>query len=149
MALAGLNQLGGSLNAKDDELRTLLSESNQLTRFLADEGDELVRLIDSSNIVLESLAGQQDEIRSLLDSTQFMAAQLRSTLRTNRGNIDLVFDRLDRALDVLVKNIEDFDMALEYSGPSSRYFAKVFSQGRWGDIYDCAIILTETCEQDE
>ena len=148
-ALAGLNDLGQSLNAKDDELKSLLAESNKLTRFLADEGDELVRLIDSSNVVLETLVEQQDEITSLLDSTQFMTEQLTQVLRTNRPELDAIIARLDRALGVLARNSAHLDVALEYAGPSSRYFAKVFSNGRWGDIYDCVVILTETCEQDE
>ena len=148
-ALSGLNELGASLNSKDDELTSLLAESNKLTKFLADEGDELVRLVDSSNIVLETLVDQQDEIQSLLASTQFMSDRLSSLLRNNRGNIDAILARLDRAIGVLARNAEHLDVALEYAGPSSRYFGKVFSQGRWGDIYDCVVILTETCEQDE
>ena len=148
-ALAGLNDLGASLNANDADLNSLLAESNKLTRFLADEGDELVRLIDSSNVVLETLVDQRDEIQSLLASTQLMTDRLTSLLRNNRGNIDLIVTRLDRALGVLERNVEHLDVALEYAGPSSRYFAKVFTQGRWGDIYDCVVILTETCEQDE
>ena len=148
-ALSGLNQLGASLNANDDDLTSLLAESNKLTKFLADEGDELVRLVDSSNIVLETLVEQRDEIQSLLASTQFMTDELTSLLRNNRGNVDLIIARLNRALGVLARNVEHLDVALEYAGPSSRYFAKVFSQGRWGDIYDCVVILTESCEQDE
>ena len=147
-ALSGVNRLGQSLNARDDDLRSLLSESNKLTAFLADQGDELVRLIDSSNVVLETLADQRDEIQSLLTSTQFMADQLTSLLRRNRGNLDAVLARLDRALGVLANNVEHLDVAFEYAGPSSRYFGKVFSQGRWGDIYECAVLLTDTCGRD-
>ena len=147
-ALSGVNRLGQSLNAKDDELRSLLSESNKLTAFLADEGDELMRLIESSNVVLETLAEQQDEIQSLLASTQFMADQLTTLLRNNRGNLDAVLARLDRALGVLARNVEHLDVAMEYAGPSSRYFGRVFSQGRWGDIYECAVIFTDTCGRD-
>ena len=148
-ALKGMNDLGESLNAKDDELRSLLAQSEELTAFLADQGDELVRLIDSSNVVLETLVDQREEIQSLLDSTQVMTEQLTSVLRTNRPELDAILARLDRALGVLASNAEHLDVALEYAGPSSRYFGKVFSNGRWGDIYDCAVILTESCEQDE
>lgn len=148
-ALSGLNDLGASLNAKEDELKSLLAESNDLTKFLAQEGDELVRLIDSSNIVLETVVDQQEEIDSLLASAQFMSDELTSLLRTNRGNLDRVLARLDRALGVLANNVDHLDVAFEWAGPSSRYFGKVFAQGRWGDIYDCAIILVESCEQDE
>lgn len=148
-ALAGLNELGASLNANDDDLVSLLAESNKLTKFLADEGDELVRLIDSSNVVLETLVDQRDEIQSLLASTQFMTEELTQLLRNNRGNIDTIVARLDRALGVLARNVEHLDVALEYAGPSTRYFGRVFQQGRWGDIYDCVVILTESCEQDE
>ncbi|MDQ3985368.1 MAG: MCE family protein [Actinomycetota bacterium] len=149
VALKGLNDLGTSLNAKQDDLTSLLAQSNELTGFLRDEGDELVRLIDASNVVLETVVDQQEEIDSLLESAQFMSDQLVRVLRTNRGNADIILRRLERALSVLERNVKHLDMAFEYSGPSSRYFGKVFSQGRWGDIYDCAIILVESCEQDE
>ncbi len=78
-----------------------------------------------------------------------MTDRLTSLLRNNRGNIDKIVARLDRALGVLERNVQHLDVALEYAGPSSRYFGKVFQQGRWGDIYDCVVILTESCEQDE
>jgi hypothetical protein len=54
---------------------------------------------------------------------------------------------LHRALLVLDKNVKNLDIALEYAGPSSRYLGGVFQQGRWGDIYSCALILSATCEQ--
>jgi phospholipid/cholesterol/gamma-HCH transport system substrate-binding protein len=148
-ALSGLNDLGSSLNSKQDELRSLLSETDDLTAFLADEGDEIVELVDASNVVLQTLVEERDEIQSLLDTTQFTAKELTELLKTNRGNVEAIVARLNNALGVLAKNVEHLDVALEYAGGSSRYFAKVFSQGRWGDIYECAIILTETCEQDE
>lgn len=148
-ALSGLNELGTGLNAKEDDLRSLLSESNELTKFLATEGDELARLIEASDTVLVTLADQREELDSLFESTQFMADQLTTLIRSNRGNIDAVLARLDRALGVLHKNVRHLDMAFAWAGASSRYFARVFWQGRWGDIYDCAIILVETCEQDE
>ncbi|MDQ4145233.1 MAG: MCE family protein [Actinomycetota bacterium] len=148
-ALSGLNELGASLNAKDDELKSLLSESNKLTRFLADEGDELVRLIDSSNVVLETVAEQRDEIQSLLESTQFMTKELTSLLRDNRPELDTVLTRLDNVLGVLARNSAHLDVAFEYAGPSTRYFGKVFQQGRWGDVYDCAVIHVGGCNQDE
>ncbi len=148
-ALSGLNDLGASLNSKQDELRSLLSETDELTGFLADEGDEIVELVDASNVVLQTLVEERDEIQSLLDTTQFTAKELTELLKNNRGNIEKILTRLTNALDVLANNVEHLDVALEYAGSSSRYFGKVFSQGRWGDIYECAIILTEPCEQDE
>jgi phospholipid/cholesterol/gamma-HCH transport system substrate-binding protein len=148
-ALAGLNDLGASLNSKQDELQSLLSETDELTAFLADEGDEIVELVDASNIVLQTLVEERDEIQSLLDTTQFTAKELTELLKTNRGNVEAIITRLSNTLDVLAKNVKHLDVAFAYAGSSSRYFAKVFSQGRWGDIYECAIILTESCEQDE
>ena len=148
-ALEGLNELGANLNAKERDLLSLLKSSRDLTALLSDEGDEIIRLIDASNDVLGSLAQQREELQSLLESTKFMAAELTSLIRANRGNIDSILSDLERALAVLDRNIEHIDMALEYAGPSTRYFGRVFSQGRWGDIYSCAIILTGSCEQDE
>jgi phospholipid/cholesterol/gamma-HCH transport system substrate-binding protein len=148
-ALSGLNDLGTSLNSKQDELRSLLSETDELTAFLADEGDEIVQLVDASNVVLQTLVEERDEIQSLLDTTQFTAKELTEVLKTNRGNVEAIITRLSKTLDVLADNVEALDVALAYSGSSSRYFAKVFSQGRWGDIYECAIIVTHICEQDE
>jgi phospholipid/cholesterol/gamma-HCH transport system substrate-binding protein len=149
LALEGLNDLGRGINAKDEELRSLLAGADDLTALLDDEGDNIVRLIDSSNEVLGSLARQREEVQSLLAVTNQMARDVTSLLRENESNIDGILNDLHRALVVLERNVEHLDQALEYAGPSSRYFGSIFTQGRWGDIYSCAIIGTGTCEADE
>ncbi len=148
-ALAGLNELGAGLNEKDEELRSLLSGSKELTALLADEGDELVRLIDASNDVLGSLARKREDLQTLLSVTREMAGTVTAVLRENRSNLDGILDDLHGALVVLERNVEHLDVAFAYAGPSTRYFASIFTQGRWGDIYTCAFILTQTCENDE
>jgi phospholipid/cholesterol/gamma-HCH transport system substrate-binding protein len=145
-ALQGLNNLGRGLNAKDEELRSLLAGANDLTGLLSNQGDHLVRLIDSSNKVLGTLARKREAVQTLLAATNQMSANVASLIRTNRGNIDSILLDLHRALVVLAHNVKDVDMALEYAGPSSRYLASIFQQGRWGDIYSCAIITQGSCE---
>ena len=148
-ALEGLNELGAGLSAKDDDLRSLLAGANDLTALLSDEGDELVRLIDSSNQVLGVLAEKREEVQALLAATNTMARDVSALLRDNRANIDSILTDLHRALVVLERNVEDLDQAFEYAGSSTRYFASIFTQGRWGDIYTCALIFSDSCENDE
>jgi phospholipid/cholesterol/gamma-HCH transport system substrate-binding protein len=145
-ALTGLNDLGSGLNEKDEELRSLLRGADDLTGLLADEGPQINRLIDSSNEVLGTIARKREEVKSLLAVTNEMAAELTDLIHDNRGNLDSILTDLHRALVVLDKNIKDIDMALEYAGPSSRYFGSIWQQGRWGDIYGCGIILSGGCE---
>lgn len=149
IALEGLNELGTGLNEKDEELRSLLSGSRELTALLADEGDTLIRLIDASNDVLGSLARKREEIQSLLSVTKEMARTVSDVLRENRGNLDSILVDLHNALVVLERNVEHLDVAFEYAGDSTRYFAHIWQQGRWGDIYTCALVLSQTCENDE
>lgn len=149
VALEGLNSLGTGLTAKDAELRSLLRGSEELTSLLSDEGDELVRLIDASNDVLGSLARKRDNLQAMLKVTKEMAGTVSQILRENRGNLDSILSDLHNALVVLDRNVQHLDMALEYAGPSARYFGSLFTQGRWTDIYSCAIVLTSTCELDE
>ena len=148
-ALEGLNELGAGLNAKDEDLRSLLAGANDLTKLLSDEGDEITNLIDSSNEVLGSLAAKREEVQSLLAATNVMARDIHALVRDNRGNLDSILTDLHRALIVLEQNVQHLDQALEYVGPSVRYFGSIFMQGRWGDIYSCALILEGTCENDE
>jgi phospholipid/cholesterol/gamma-HCH transport system substrate-binding protein len=148
-ALAGLNELGSGLTQKDKELRSLLTGSQELTGLLSDEGDELVRLIDASNEVLGSLARKRENVQSLLAVTKQMAGTVTEVLRENRGNLDSILADLHNALVVLERNVKHLDLALEYAGPSSRYLGSIFTQGRWADIFSCALVLTEGCENDE
>ena len=149
IALEGLNELGTGLNEKDEELRSLLTGSRELTALLADEGDQLIRLIDASNDVLGSLARKREEIQSLLAVTKDMAGTVSEVLRENRGNLDSILTDLHDALVVLERNVEHLDVAFQYAGDSSRYFARIWTQGRWGDIYSCALVLSQSCEEDE
>lgn len=145
-ALSGLNELGSGLNAKDAEIRSLLAGSRELTDVLADESGEIVSLIDASNEVLGSVAAKREEVQSLLAATNQMAADLTDLIRDNRGNLDSIFTSLHKALVVLERNVKHLDMAFEYAGPSSRYFGSIWMQGRWGDIYSCAVLLSGSCE---
>ena len=148
-ALEGLNELGAGLSAKDEDLRSLLAGADDLTELLSEEGDEIVRLIDSSNEVLGSLARKRAEVQSLLAATNVMARDVAALVRDNRANLDSILQDLHNALVVLEQNVQHLDQALEYAGPSSRYFGSIFTQGRWGDIYSCALILSASCENDE
>ena len=145
-ALAGLNELGSGLNDKQEDIRSLLANSNDLTDLLADEGEEINDLIVNSDTVLASLAAKREEVQSLLETTRLMSGQLTGLLRDNRDNVDQILTKLHNALVVLDRNVEHLDVALEYAGPSSRYFASIFTQGRWGDIYSCGLILSTSCE---
>ncbi|HEX2195482.1 MAG TPA: MCE family protein [Actinomycetota bacterium] len=148
-ALEGLNELGAGVNARQDELRELLAGADDLTALLADEGDEVVRLIDASNEVLGSLASKREEIQSLLEVTKQMAGEVTGLVRDNRTKLDSIVTKLDRALGVLDRNIAHIDMALEYAGPSSRYFGNITRQGRWADIFSCVLVVSDLCEADE
>lgn len=148
-ALSGLNDLGAGLNARSEELASLIRGAENLTGVLSDDGDDIVRLIDASNDVLGVLASQREELQSLLESTRFMAGELTSVIRNNRHDLDSILDNLHRALVVLEKNVKHLDVALEYVGPSSRYFGSTVTQGRWVDIYVCALVMTTPCEAGE
>ncbi|HEY7873992.1 MAG TPA: MCE family protein [Actinomycetota bacterium] len=144
-ALAGLNKLGAGLNERAPELRQLLAGADDLTKLLANEGDDINSLIDDSNTVLATLAQKREEIQTLLASTELMAGELADLVRTHRAQLDNILGNLHNALVVLNRNVEHLDVALKYAGASSRYFAKVFTQGRWGDIFSCALVLSATC----
>jgi phospholipid/cholesterol/gamma-HCH transport system substrate-binding protein len=147
VALEGLNELGTGLNAKDEELRSLLSEADDLTGLLNNEGGNINRLIDASNQVLGSLAQKREDVQSLLEVTKQMAADVSGLIDNNRQQLDSILTDLHRALVVLERNVEHLDVALRFAGPSSRYFGSIFTQGRWGDIFTCALVLSNSCEQ--
>lgn len=144
-ALAGLNELGAGLNDKQEDIRSLLTNANDLTDLLADEGNEINELIVNSDTVLASLAAKREEVQSLLEATRMMSGQLTGLLRDNRANVDGILTNLHNALVVLDRNVEHLDVALEYVGPSVRYFGSVFTQGRWGDIFSCGLIVSTSC----
>jgi phospholipid/cholesterol/gamma-HCH transport system substrate-binding protein len=148
VALEGLNELGTGLNDKDEELRSLLSEADDLTGLLNDEGGNINRLIDASNQVLGSLARKREDVQSLLEVTKQMAADVSGLIDNNRQQLDSILTDLHRALVVLERNVEHLDVALRFSGPSSQYFASLFTQGRWSDIFTCALVLSGSCEED-
>lgn len=148
-ALAGLNELASGLNERRDDIKGLLTGARELTGTLAGEGPNIIRLIDASNEVLGSLAGQREEIQTLLEATKQVAGELGDLLHDHRGEIDSILERLHKALVVVDRNLEHVDAAFQYAGPSARYFARVEQQGRWVDIFTCALVLTTQCEQDE
>ena len=145
-ALTGLSKLGEGLNSRQRDLRQLLANADSLTALLSGQGHNINRLIDSSNTVLSTLNQKRAGLQSLLHKTNLMAADLFDVLRSNRTNLTNILNHLHNALVVLNNNVGNLDVALEWAGPSSRYFGSIFQHGRWGDIYSCAVVLSKTCE---
>jgi len=65
IAVAGVARFSATLNARDAQLRTLLTNANKATGVLAQHGDQVVTLIANSNALLLQLKVKSDALEQV------------------------------------------------------------------------------------
>jgi phospholipid/cholesterol/gamma-HCH transport system substrate-binding protein len=134
-ALRGLAAATKGLDQRNVELQSLLRDGATITRVLASRSDALGRILDSGSALLTALGERQDSLQRFVTGTNDLAAQVASLIRDNRTQLDPALRDLHTALEVVRADLGPLEHALKVLGPSAQSFARVFTQGTWGDVY--------------
>jgi phospholipid/cholesterol/gamma-HCH transport system substrate-binding protein len=134
-ALRGLATATKGLDQRDVELQSLLRDGAAITQVLSSRSAALGRVLDSGSELLTALSERQDSLRRFVSGTNDLAAQVSSLIRDNRTQLDPALRDLHTALQVVRANLGPLEQAVKVLGPSAQSFARVFTQGTWGDVY--------------
>jgi phospholipid/cholesterol/gamma-HCH transport system substrate-binding protein len=100
-ALRGVSRLADTLNARDANLRTLLTNAHNATTVLADRTGQVVRLLHDSNLLLAELRTQSAALSRVWTSLSAAAQQLRGFVAENRQTLKPTLERLNGVLTII------------------------------------------------
>jgi phospholipid/cholesterol/gamma-HCH transport system substrate-binding protein len=134
-SLAGLSKLSGSISARDDQLRTLLTHADGVTGVLAQRDDELRSLVQDGNLLLTEVSRRRDAIHDLLVTTNELATQISGLVADNRTKLAPALSQLRQVLATLQKDRDKLSDTLKNMAPFIDAFTNVLGNGRWFDSW--------------
>ncbi|MDN5933424.1 MAG: MCE family protein, partial [Pseudonocardia sp.] len=140
-ALDGLSRLSETIASRDEEIRRLLAGTQNLSGVLADRAPEFERLLQDGNLLLAEIQRRKDAISALLEGTRDLSVQLRGLVADNREQLTPTLEALDRVAEILQRNRDNLDLALERQAVFTRLFSNAVGNGRWFDNYICGLVF--------
>lgn len=134
-ALKGVSALSETIASRNDQVNSLLKNLKRVSTVLDSRDEDIVKLMDDADVLFRALLQRRQAIHDLLVSTSDLSRQLTGLVRDSREDLKPALEHLDSVLGVLNKNEDNLDNSLRLLAPFYRYFANVFGNGPWWDIY--------------
>lgn len=112
-ALEGVARFSATLNARDRQLRTLLTDANKVTTVLAQRSDALVKMLTDSNALLADLTSQSRALDDIAGNVTALSRQLKGVITENRQTLKPALDKLNQLLVILDNRKERIQLAIK------------------------------------
>jgi phospholipid/cholesterol/gamma-HCH transport system substrate-binding protein len=101
VAVDGVARLSDTLDKRDGQLRTLLSNANKSTAVLAERSDQIVGLVRDTNALLAELQTQSSALDQLSNNLSAVSKQLSGFIADNRATLRPALDKLNGVLTIV------------------------------------------------
>lgn len=133
-SLDGVTRLSQTVASRDQQLKQLFQATGETSKVLADRNEQFNQLITDAGPLLEELNNRQDAISQLLSGTQRVSQELTGLVRDNEATINPALQNLNGVIEILQRNNDNLDRALQLYEPFIRLYTNVTGNGRWLDI---------------
>lgn len=111
-AVSGVTRLSQAVNARDEQLRTLLAEANTVTTVLADRRTQVESLINDTNALFAQLLTQSTALDDVSGHLTALAGQISGFVADNKAQMKPALDKLNGVLTLLDNRKERVQKAL-------------------------------------
>ena len=139
---ADLGELAGTLADRETELASLIESTADLSTVVGDRDEELTTVLQGLDVVLATLAQRGDSLTSLLDGVDGLSQTLSPLLSENRAEFATLFGDLNTVTDILVRQYDRLDVALEQLPDLAERFYAVTAEGSWVNVYIVGVVAT-------
>ncbi len=134
-AIKGVSKLSQTLASRDDEINTLLVNLKSVTSTINSRDDQLVALFKDSDVLFKAITERRQAVHDLLVATQNISKELRGLSADVRADLKPALQKLEVVTDMLVKNKQSLDEALDRYPAFVRLFSSALGTGPWFDTY--------------
>lgn len=134
-ALDGLSRLSAVVVSRRDQVAQLITNADAVTTLVNQRSDKLFALMGQSDSLLRELLHRRDVIRGTLTDLRSLTDELRKTISENNSQVGSLLDNARELTEVLRKQDDSVDRALELIAPASRYLNNAFGNGPYADVY--------------
>jgi phospholipid/cholesterol/gamma-HCH transport system substrate-binding protein len=136
VAVQGVARFSQSLDARDAQLRRLLTNANKATAVLSDRADEVANLIANANALLAELQTQSSALQDISAHLSAFAQQLSGFITDNKTQLRPALDKLNGVLTMIdnrkdrltesIKYLNQYALSLGEAVASGPYFKAYF-----------------------
>lgn len=134
-ALDSIGTLAEVINARRDEVDTLLKSMDQVSQLVADNQNSVLMLLTRGEAIGNAVALRQDMLRRLLDNVAALSQLLRDMGLENNGQLGPLIQDLNTMTEGLDKNKDNLDRLYEVMPVALRQFNNVLGNGPYGDVW--------------
>ncbi len=134
-AIAGVSDLSRNLADRDDELNLLLRNLKKVTATINARDDRLEQLITDSDVLFRAVVDRRVAIQRILVSTRRMSDELRQLAADTRVDLDHALRDLETVTTRLARNAASLDRALSLFPAFGRSFGNALGVGPWFEGY--------------
>jgi phospholipid/cholesterol/gamma-HCH transport system substrate-binding protein len=134
-AVQGLGRFSASLDARDEQLRTLLVHAHRATQVLADRSDQVVGLIKDSNALLAELRTESGAIDRVSGDLSRLSIQLSGTVADNREQLRPTLDKLNGVLTIVANRKQRVQESIKLLNKFAMSLGEAVSSGPFFNAY--------------
>ncbi|MEU4314036.1 MCE family protein [Nocardia sp. NPDC024068] len=134
-ALDSIGSLAAVINARRDEVDTLLKGMDQVSQLVADNQNSVLMLLTRGEAIGNAVAMRQDLLRRLLDNVAALSGLLRDMGVENNEQLGPLIANLDTMTQGLEKNRDNLDRLYEVMPVTLRQFNNVIGNGPYADVW--------------
>jgi phospholipid/cholesterol/gamma-HCH transport system substrate-binding protein len=134
-ALAGVSALSSNIADKNDRIGELLRNLERVSSVLDERDQDIITLMRDSDVLFRALVARREAVHNLLVSTSTLSQELTALVRKSRADLKPALTQLASVVDVLNKNEDNIDNSLRLMAPFYRVFANTLGNGPWFDTF--------------
>jgi phospholipid/cholesterol/gamma-HCH transport system substrate-binding protein len=135
VAVAGVARFSDTLDQRDNELRTLLSNARKATTVLADRTNAIAQLIKDSNALLLSLRSQSAALDEVSGNVSALSQQISGFIHDNRSTLKPALEKLDGVLAILDNRKAEIQTSIKGLSSYVLSFGESISSGPFFKAY--------------
>ncbi|KHL16361.1 phospholipid/cholesterol/gamma-HCH transport system substrate-binding protein [Mumia flava] len=134
-AVEGVTSLSETLASRDEQIERLLENVDGLSGVLAASNDQIVTLFEDGGVLFEALSQRRQAIHDVLVGVQEMSVQIEGLIADTQDDLKPALRRLAGVVEVLERNRDDIDTAIEHLPAYYTLVANSTANGPWLDGY--------------
>jgi phospholipid/cholesterol/gamma-HCH transport system substrate-binding protein len=133
--LRGLSRLSETVASRNDQIGELLGNLHTVSGTLANRDEDIVTLMKDSDVLLRALVARRQAVHQLLVSTSRLSTELTLLVKQTRADLKPALQNLQGVVNLLLKNQSNLDESLRLMAPFYRVFANTLGSGPWFDTW--------------
>jgi phospholipid/cholesterol/gamma-HCH transport system substrate-binding protein len=135
VAVDGIGRFAQTIDSRDAQLRSLLTNASKATGVLSERSDQIVGLVNDTNALLAQLQSQSASLEQVSSSLSAFAKQLAGFISDNKSQLHPALDKLNGVLAIVDGRKARLQLAIKYLNQYALSLGETVASGPFFKAY--------------